>query len=422
VKVVICNKYFFLNGGTERYLSACLEELPRRGHPVVPFSVAYARNWSSLYAGYFLPPPGDPGQTHYRQIRLTPASLVRHAERSLYSFAANRALDRLLTAIGGADIGYVLNVYNYMSPSVLGAFRKRGIPTVVRFGDYNALCARYDFLRAGRPCLQCGRGNFLHGVVHRCVKGSLAASTLRVASMYLHRWLRLYEGADAVVAPCTFMRDRLVDGGFPASRLHVIPQPALPLPEVGQVEKGDYILSFGRISPEKGLDTLIRAYLALDPAEDLVLAGASFDGCAEALAAMIPPEKRTRIRFPGFMEGQALSRLVAGALLTVVPSRWFDNAPLSVLESALAGVPVLGAAIGGIPELITPGRTGQLFAPDDVADLAATLGTMLADRPGLTRMGATAKADAAARFGLSRHFDTLTALFKTLRQRGTPHA
>lgn len=421
MKIAICNKYFFLNGGTERYLATCLTELPRRGHQAVPFSVAYARNWPSPYAKYFLPPPGDPGQTHYRQIRLTPASLVRHLERSLYSFAANRALGRLLDAVGGADIGYVLNVYNYMSPSVLALFRARGIPTVVRFGDYNALCARYDFLRQGRPCLLCGRGNFLHGIVHRCVKGSLAASALRVGSMYLHRFLGLYERADAIIAPCAFMRDRLVDGGFAPDRVHVIPQPALPLPEAGAVPKGDYILYFGRLSPEKGLDTLVRAYLALDPAEELVLAGASFEGCAEGLAALIPPEKRAKIRFAGFTEGAELTRLVAGAQLTVVPSRWYDNAPLSVLESALAGTPVLGAAIGGIPELIEPGVTGRLFAPDDAVDLADTLQAMLADRPGLLRMGQAAKTMAAERFGLTRHFDALTELFTHLRARGKRH-
>ena len=425
MKIVACNKYFFLNGGTERYLATCLEELPRRGHTIAPFSVAYERNWPSPYAAYFMPPPGDPTQTHYRQIRLTPASFWSYAERSLYSFTANRALGRLLDALGGADIGYVLNVYNYMSPSVMRVFRARGIPAVVRFGDYNALCASYSFLRQGRPCLECGRGNFLRGLLHRCVKGSFAASALRAASMYLHRFLRLYENADAVVAPCAFMRARLIDGGFDAARIHVVPQPALPLPPLPPGEEtptGNYILYFGRLSPEKGLDTLVRAYLALDPAEDLILAGASFDGCGEALAALVPPDKRDKVRFPGFQEGQALARLAAGARLTVVPSRWYDNAPLAVLESALAGVPVLGAAIGGIPELIEPGVTGELFAPDDAADLAAKLGTMLADRPGLARMGRAAREMAGQRFGLERHFDALTALFEELRARRKPHA
>jgi glycosyltransferase involved in cell wall biosynthesis len=414
MKIVLCNKYFFVNGGTERYLASCLTELPKRGHETVPFSVSYARNWPSPYSGYFLPPPGDPDQTHYRQIHLTPTSFLRHVERSLYSFTANRALEKLLAAVGGADIGYVLNVYNYMSPSILRVFRSRGIPAVVRFGDYNALCANYTFLRQGKPCLLCGRGDFLHGIFHRCVKGSLAASTLRVASMYVHRFLRLYEGADAVIAPCAFMRERLIDGGFSAKRIHVIPQPALPLAETEPTAKGDYILYFGRLSREKGLDTLIRAYCTLNPAEDLVLVGNSFDGCREELAALVPPEKEHKVRFLGFLEGAELSRLVSGARLTVVPSRWYDNAPLAVLESALAGTPVLAAAIGGIPELMEPGVTGMLFIPDDAANLAAKLGDMLANRQRLARMGEAAKRHAEERFSISRHFDTLTNLFTNL--------
>jgi glycosyltransferase involved in cell wall biosynthesis len=414
MKIVLCNKYFFVNGGTERYLSTCLTELPKRGHEAIPFSVAYARNWPSPYSSYFLPSPGDPDQTHYRQIRLTPASFLRHIERSLYSFAANRALGNLLTAVDGADIGYVLNVYNYMSPSILRVFRSRGIPVVVRFGDYNALCASYTFLRQGKPCLLCGRGNFLHGIFHRCVKGSLFASALRVTSMYIHRFLRLYEEAEAVIAPCAFMRERLIAGGFSAKRIHVIPQPALPLASTEPVAKGDYILYFGRLSREKGLDTLLRAYQDLAPAEDLVLVGNSFDGCREELATLVLPENKHKVRFLGFLEGADLSRLVAGARLTVVPSRWYDNAPLAVLESALAGTPVLGAAIGGIPELIQAGITGMLFAPDDAPDLAATLGDMLSDRGRLARMGEAAKRFTEERFGLSRHFDTLMNLFTDL--------
>lgn len=421
MRIVLCNKYFFLNGGTEHYLSACLEELPRRGHEAVPFSVAYARNWPSPFDRYFLPAPGDPRQTHYRTIRPTPLSLVRHVERMLYSFEANRVLGRLLDAVGGADIGYVLNVYNYMSPSILRAFRARGIPTVVRFGDYSPLCANYAFLRGDTPCTECARGGFWHGIVHRCVKGSLAASTLRVASMYLHRWLRLYENADAIIAPCAFMYDRLLEGGFPAERLHHIPQPALPLAPVEPVPKGDYILYFGRISREKGLDTLIKAYCALNPAEDLLLVGNAFNGYGEELRALIPPGLRHKIRFLGFQGGEDLSRLVAGARLTVVPSRNYDNAPLAVLESALAGTPVLGAAIGGIPELLRPGVTGELFRSGDAVDLAAKLGALLADRDRLARMGEAGKRFTEEHFSLSRHLDTLTGLFADLVARRKSH-
>jgi glycosyltransferase involved in cell wall biosynthesis len=421
MKIVCCNKYFFLNGGTEQYLARCLTELPRRGYEAIPFSVAYARNWPSPYADYFLAPPGDPSQTHYRNVRLTPLSLIRHLERTFYSFAANRALARLLDAVGGADIGYVLNVYNYMSPSILREFRARGIPSVVRFGDYSPLCANYSFLRRDVPCTLCGRGNFLPGIRYRCVKGSLAASMVRVASMYLHRWLRLYEKADAIIAPCAFMRDRLILGGFPAGRIHHIPQPALPLTPVGPVAKGDSILYFGRLSREKGLDTLIKAYLSLDPPEALLLAGKAFNGYGEELAALVPADKRNKIRFLGFVQGAELSRLVAGARLTVLPSRSYDNAPLAVLESGLAGTPVLGAAIGGIPELIVPGVTGELFRPDDVADLSAKLAAMLADTDRLARQGEAARQFAATHFSLSRHFDSLTGLFVEILDRRKTH-
>lgn len=423
MRIVLCNKYFFLNGGTERYLQSLLRALPLQGHEAVPFSVAYAGSWPSEYARFFLPSPGREGATHYRDLRPGPLALLRHAERSLYSFEARRCLTRLLTHLGGADVGYLLNIYNYMSPSIVHGFRRRGIPVVLRLGDYHPLCANYTLLRENRPCTLCVAGSYRHGLVHRCVKGSLAASALRVCSMYLQRWLGLYTGVDAVIAPCSFMAGMLVRGGFPESRIHVVRQPAfstLGEGELGPVSKQRSVVYFGRISREKGLDTLIEAYQRLDTDAPLFIVGRSYDGCVEELQALIRPEFRDRIRFPGFLQGRELAELVAGAQVSVVPSRWYDNAPLAVYESYLLGTPVLGAAIGGIPEQILPGETGLLFAPDDVEDLAARLGALLADPEGCAAMGRRARDYAREQLGLERHLEQLLGIFETLPHRGRP--
>jgi len=420
VRIVCCNKYFFVNGGTEQYLFRILERLPHFGCQAVPFSVAYAGSRPSPYAPYFLPPPGDPGQTHFDTLSKglgAVARLPRLMGRAVWSFEAKRYLWRLLDALCKVDIGYILNIYNYMSPSVIAAFKQRGIPVAMRLGDYNLLCLNYQLLYDNRPCERCLGGAYRHGMVRRCVQGSLPASLVRGAAMYVHRLLGVYDMVDAFVAPCDFMREKLIQGGFPDSKIHVIRQGVeTDAPPVTD-EKGNYILFFGRLSPEKGLDALLAAYQDLAPDVDLVLAGRGVGGYEDTLRRLVRPGFAPRIRFAGFVQGPELSGLISRALFCVTPSRWYDNAPLSVLESAMHGVPVLAARIGGIPELVEDGVTGVLFRPDDAADLAEKLGGMLPDRPALAAMGRAARERALRQGSLDDHLTRLLELFRSLGPR-----
>ncbi|MHC1742516.1 MAG: hypothetical protein AB9873_05735 [Syntrophobacteraceae bacterium] len=182
--ILFCNKYFFLNGGTEKYLRTMMLHLTSIGHRTVPFSVSYANSWSSPYSEYFLEPPGSPSETRFEHVRITPCSALRHLDRSIYSFEARMRLARLLDRVDNVHIAYLLNIYNYMSPSIVHTLKRRSIPVVLRLGDYHLLCASFLFLRNGKPCQLCMQGDYLNGVRFRCVKGSFAASAVRVFAMY----------------------------------------------------------------------------------------------------------------------------------------------------------------------------------------------------------------------------------------------
>ncbi len=415
MKIILCNKYFFLNGGTEKYLHGIMSRLIASGHEPVPFSVRYEGSWQSPYSRFFMPPPGPAGEIFYRDIKLRPATILRYIGRSVYSIDARRHLSRLLQATQGADIAYLLNIYNYMSPSIIHTFRARGIPVVMRLGDYNLQCPSYLFLRAGRPCTLCRKGSYWNGLRYCCVKGSMSASALRVLAMYVHRALNLYAGVDAFVVPCDFMRRQLVQGGFPGERIHVIRSPAVSETAATGSGQRRHILYFGRISPEKGLDTLIEAWSRLADAPELILAGRSYDGEQERLEKLLAPEHRGHVRFIGFQNSRDLGRLIDGALLTVVPSRWYDNAPLSVHESFLHATPVVAARIGGIPEQVQDGVTGMLFEPESVDGLRSALQDMLSDRERLERMGRSARGYVARECGIDLHAERLLDLFARVR-------
>lgn len=412
VRIICCNKYYFLNGGTERYLQNVMYRLAARGHEPVPFSVAYADSWPTPYSRYFLPPPGGARATTFCKLRPGFSDLVVIAIRAVYSPLARIKLGRLLDETGGADAAYLLNIYNYMSPSIIDTFKKRGVRVVMRLGDFHLVCPSHSLLRRHTPCELCVRGGYWHGLVHRCVHGSLGASALRVLGMYVQRALRLYEAVDAFVTPCAFMRDKLVEGGFPARRISVLPQPAEEgLNLVGEVEKNGTILYFGRLSEEKGLDSLLQAYQDLAPPAKLLIVGRSYDGCVERLKALVRPGFENRIEFRGFRQGEELSRLIGQASLSVVPSRCHDNAPQSVVESFLHSTPVLGSRMGGIPEQITPGLTGELFDPYEKDGLKNALARMLADPARLAAMGRNAREYARTTCSFDAHIDALLPIF-----------
>ncbi|MBF0495769.1 MAG: glycosyltransferase [Deltaproteobacteria bacterium] len=418
MRVVFCNKYFFLNGGVEKYLEYMMEQVTALGHTSIPFSVAYAHSWDSEYRRYFLPSPGSSGEPHYADIKLGFTNWLRYVDRCVYSFEARWYLSRLLEAAGPVDIAYVLNIYNYMSPSILHTLKARGIPVVLFLGDYNLLCPSYLFLRDGRPCTLCSHGTYLYGARYCCVKGSLGASALRVLSMYVHKWLRLYELVDAFVVPCRFMQEKLIAGGFPKSRIHILSTPVQPVPMSFTVQKKPYILYFGRISYEKGVDTLIEAVQRLSPPTNLFLIGRSYDGERERIEGLIRPEYKEYIHFLGFKTGEELFRWIAEALFTVVPSRWYDNSPRSVYESFLYETPVLAADIGGIPEQIQDGVTGKLVEPDSVDGLADGLRWMLSDQDRLMDMGRAGKKFVLEECNMAAHVKQLLELFEMVKKNG----
>jgi glycosyltransferase involved in cell wall biosynthesis len=413
--MVFCNKYYFLNGGTESYLFNIMKYLSASGHTTIPFSVRYAGTWPSVYQDYFLGPPGDPDQAHLSDIRLSPSNILRFLDRSTYSVEARIKLGRLLKAAGGADIAYILNIYNYMSPSIIHTFKRRRIPVVARIGDYHLICPNYSLLRNGRPCTLCIRGQYRYGLKYRCVKNNLTASMVRVIAMYLQRWIGLYQLVDAFVVPCRFMKTKLEEGGFPEKRIHILQSPVDRTIEMNEDwHKKEYIVYFGRISYEKGIDTLISAFQKLNPPVDLYIIGRSYDGEEARLKSLIGPQAKDRIHFPGFQSGQILTQRISEALFSVVPSRWYDNAPLSINESFLHGTPVLGSRIGGIPEQIQDGINGFLFDPDSCDDLMQKMGRMLSNKEQLKQMGKAGQAHVKKHLQIDDQMNRLVNLFETV--------
>ncbi|MHB8995580.1 MAG: glycosyltransferase family 4 protein [Armatimonadota bacterium] len=411
MKIVLAHKYFYRGGGTASYLFALMEQLHLRGHQTVPFTVNYEQTVPREYENYYVSPIGGASETHLSDLH-SPWAQLKVLARATWSIEAYRKA-RLLAREEQPDLAFVHNLYSYMSPSPIAAFKRAGLPVVMRVSDYNMLCPGLNVIRDGQPCLECVEAGPRHGLQFRCHKGSYASTLGRVITMMAHNWLKIYENVDLFLTPSQFLRSWLIRAGYPADKIMHLPSFYPVAEQNAHSTDGGYVLYFGRVSEEKGLDTLLDAMALLRRKVPLLIAGADLDGETERLQQRVWRNRLTNVEFLGLQQRAELERLIDGARFTVVPSLWYDNCPMSVFESMARGKPVIGADIGGIPEQIT-GDCGLLFEPGNAAELAAKMEMLLDDAELREELGLAARRRMQTTYSPESHCSRLLDIFGAL--------
>lgn len=322
------------------------------GHQVVHFSFADPGNEPSARSDYF---PDHP-----------------QGVRALSGYFYNREVEKALEALLEADKPDIANVHlmwGGMTPAIFRPLKKAGVPLVHTVHDYRMVCPAYTFRNgAGEICEKCRRGRWLPCICNRCSKGSLARSAMMAAEMYTRGWFHdPLKNIDGFIFVSNFCRQKHIDHnpGFASSRNIVLYNTA-SLRCDSPSSRGDYFLYYGRLSHEKGIEDLIEAFSA-DGMPNLIVAG----------TGPLEEELKSRaagagnIEFAGFRSGESLWELVRGCSYVVVPSRWYENNPMTIVEAYSLGKPVIGAAIGGIPEILEGKGSGFIYPPGDVAALEA---------------------------------------------------
>lgn len=397
------NNYFYRRGGAEAVFldhSTLFEEI---GWDVVPFAMQHERNLPSPWSDYFVSEI-EYGRDIGRMAKLLQATKV------IYSFEAQAKLKRLIAA-APPTIAHAHNVYHHLSPAIFSTLKAAGIPIVMTAHDLKIACPSYKMLRDGKICEDCRGGRIHNVVVNRCVKDSLPLSTVVFAETLLHRTLGLYRNKlDRIVVPSRFYCDKLLEWGWPADKLAYIPNFVDVSLFRTDWEESDYFVFAGRLAPEKGLATLIKA--AAKAKQRLVIAGT---GPEESSLRQLVDRTGADVTFAGFVAGEALHRLVGQSRALVLPSEWYENAPISILEAYALGRPVIGTAIGGIPEMIRSGETGFTATAASVDDLALALSRM----DGLTAadrrdMGTTGRAWISSDFSQTSYRRRILELYSRL--------
>jgi glycosyltransferase involved in cell wall biosynthesis len=417
LRLLLINHRHFVASGAERYLFNVESILQCAGHETAVFSIDYERNRPSPWSGYFTSPIGGRDEVYFDQHRRRPSTYVKTFSRLFHSAEVERDLARMIDAFR-PDAAYVMLFLRKLSPSILVALRKKGIPVVVRVSDYGFLCGEHHFLRGGRMCTECLGGRLLPGVIHGCVHDSRVVSALDAAATWFHRARGYFDLVDRFVTTNPFLTQMMVEGGFAADRLTCIPTFADE--EVfapGGRGSADHLLFAGRLDPSKGLETLIDAMAILKrrtarPPLLRIVGKPQYEGYRESLIA------RARraglddcIIFQESVEADAVADLLRHAAASIIPSLWFENLPNSYLEGICAGVPVIASNLGSLAAAIRDGEDGLLFRPGDPAALAQCIERLLSDRELDERLRRAGPMKARAEYSAARHLQLLTDLF-----------
>ena len=405
MRILFCNKYNYPFSGTETYLFDLARSVSERGHETALFTMDHGRPHSFDGRSYCIP------RIEFKNPAASAWQKVRQAAHALYSLTARRAMRECITDYA-PDVAHVRSIYHHLSPSILWELKRRKVPVVYHLNDFKILCPSYNFVAKGNACEACKGGAFFRAVSEGCYNGSRARAAVLAAEAYLHRFLKTYRRCvDLYLAPSEFVREKLIAHGFPGGRIEVLPH-FQTLPSADQLQPSEgYILYFGRLSPEKGVDELLHAMVRL-PHIPLVIAG---DGPDRARLESLAHERNlNNVSFAGQVQGQALQELIARCSFSVFPSRAYETLGKSILESHAWGRPVIASDLGSRREFVDDGVTGLLYPPGNRDELAHCIGFLFDRRDLAERMGTAGRRRLQQKHDPSRHVEALLETYSRL--------
>ena len=330
------------------------------------------------------------------------------ASRTTWSRSAYREV-RSLIRTHRPQVAHFNNTFPLISPAAYYAARSEGVPVVQTLHNFRLLCPNALFFRDGRVCEDClGRSIPWPAVVHKCYRGSRSATAAVAAMLMVHRAMGTWwEAVDVYIALAEFCRRKFIEGGLPAEKIVVKPNFIATDPGVGG-GRGGYGVFVGRLSPEKGLETLLKAWKTLGGKVPLKVVG---DGPMTA-TVQGSEAKDAGIEWLGHRSAQEVYSLIGEAMFLVFPSECYENLPRVIIEAFAKGTPVIASRLGAMAELVDHGRTGLHFEPGDAGDLASKIQRLLADPRELAQMRQAARREYERRYTAESNYCDLMAIYR----------
>jgi glycosyltransferase involved in cell wall biosynthesis len=369
MNILVVNWTWYPSGGDWTYVENVTNLYKEKGHQVIPFSMKDERNLPSPYSKYFIE------NIDYKKINKNNLLAgIKVVSKSIYSFEAQRNLERLLADVE-IDFVHINVIHHYITPTILKLLKNKKIPIIWTLHEYTPICPDSIFFSHGKVCEKCYGGAFYHCITNKCKKGSVLASTVAALENYVHKYLNYYDYVDYYICPSVFhyekfktfnfFKEKLVQlyHGYDYSEIDQAKKLSLPIDE-------KYIVFVGRLEQIKGVKTLLKA-MQYCPDITLKIIGT---GTQEAeLKIFKENHKLTNVKFLGKKSRQQTLQIINRSQFLVCPSECYEVLGFTVVEAMALGKTVVGAAIGGIPEMVIDNYTGLLFEPGNAIQLSENI-------------------------------------------------
>jgi glycosyltransferase involved in cell wall biosynthesis len=414
MKIFLLNYRYFVSGGPERYMFNIKEVLEQHGHEVIPFSVKHNKNQPTKYTDYFLDPIGTGDEVYGHEYKRTFKTSLKVVARIIYSFEAKNKLKKAIKDLQ-PDLIYVLHFQNKMSCSVIDAAREMKVPIIQRISDFGHICqnanASFYLYSKNEICEKCLHGSFFNNVKNKCVDNSFSHSMIKATSLGLMQFLDIKDKIDAFVFPSSFTMAKYVEFGVKDTKVNHIPTFFnKSLINETEIEYGDYAVFIGRLVPEKGLNTLVKAFAGTS--FKLKIIGNSADGLMETELKTYLKDQHHAIEFLGEMNFNEIQKYLRGCLFTIVPSEWYENQPNTILESYAFKKCVVATNIGSLKEIVRNEETGLLFEYKDFEDLRKKVEILFNNQVTAKKYGELAFEKINTIYSSKNHYELLIDLFE----------
>jgi glycosyltransferase involved in cell wall biosynthesis len=391
VKVLLIHNEYRYPSGEEVVVAQERELLQRAGHQVVTY---HRSNWETE-----------------SDIGLGQLGLIK---RIVWASDSRQAVARLL-ASEKPDVVHIHNTFMVISPSVYSACRDAGVPVVQTLHNFRLFCPDGFYFRDGHVCEDCREHSLWRGLEHACYRNSRSTTAAVALLLKFHHRLDTWNRAVTFYVACSeFARSRFVAAGLPADRVTV--KPNFMHPDPGRPTGArDYAMFAGRLSAEKGVSTLLHAWSRLKTRIPLMIAGEG-----PALTELQAESHRldlASVLFEGHLSREQTLATMKGARFLLVPSLWYENFPMTIVEAFACGTPVIASRLGSMAEIVQDGRVGLNFATGDAEDLAAKV-EWAWNNPEKTRaLGQEARREYETRYTAEKNYDMLMEIYDSAIQR-----
>lgn len=384
MKILLSNKFYYRRGGDCIYMLNLEQLLKSHGHDVAIFAMDYPENIETPWKQYF-------PQNMSKLMAFT-----RPFGSKEVKVKFNKLLDDFRP-----EVVHLNNIHTQLSPVIVEIAYQRRIKTVWTIHDLKLLCPRYDCLRNGKTLCEACFSDKKNVLKYNCMKNSKLASIIAYKEAITWNKDRLESCTDTFICPSQFMADKMKEGGFNPQKLTILSNFIDTLKcKKDSYNKAEYYCFIGRLSHEKGIKTLIEAANMLPYTLKII-------GCGP-LENEMKKLAKSNIEFMGYQSWEKIKEIAGKSRFNVLSSEVFENNPLSIIEAQCLGTPVLGARIGGIPELITEGINGMCFESKNVNDLKEKIQIMFQSQFNYENIAQTAQ----EKYNAENYYQQLINIYK----------